>query len=257
MGAARLVREGAVASVVFSDEGAVTPLSEDLLDDFEDVLDEIEADESVRCVLLSGTGPSFLVGADLKLVRGLSVPEALAYNQRLIDLGERLEAMAPPAIACLNGAAFGGGLELALACSLRLAADGATLGLPEVKLGIVPGAGGLVRLPRMIAPGAAFGMLMSGRTVTAPEALELGIVDEVVPADELLDRASRLAAQICRAGPLAIRLVKRMARETAAMPTPEAVAAVQDRLGELLESGDAREGIAAFLEKRAPGFTGS
>ena len=257
MGAATLVRDGAVASIVFAGRGPVTALSEDLVGELEAALDEIEADAGIRCVLLSGTGPTFLAGADLQLVSGLSVTEALAYNQRLIDLGERLESIAPPVIACLNGGTFGGGLELAMACSIRLAAADAVLGLPEVKLGIVPGAGGLVRMPRMVASGAALRLLLSGRSLSAPEALALGLVDEVLLGAELEGRARRLAEEICDAGPLAVQLVKRLVRETAAMPTGEAVAEVQSHLGDLLRSDDAREGIAAFLEKRPPDFTGS
>lgn len=257
MGTATLVRDGAVASILLASPGPVTALSEELVGGFETALEEIEADPAIRCVLLSGTGPTFLVGADLQLVSSLSVAEALAYNQRLIDLGERLEALAPPVIACLNGGTFGGGLELAMACSVRLAAAEAVLGLPEVRLGIVPGAGGLVRMPRMLASGAALRLLLSGRSLNAPEALALGLVDEVVPAAELDRRARRLAEEICHAGPLAVQLVKRLVRETATMATGEAVAEVQSRLGDLLRSDDAREGIAAFLEKRPPDFTGS
>jgi enoyl-CoA hydratase/carnithine racemase len=248
--------EGSVAVVTMRGEGRVTPLSPAIVAGLERALDEVGADPEVRVVLLTGEGRSFCVGADLKHVAGLSPEESLTYNQGLIDLAARLESIPPPVVACLNGAALGGGLELALACSLRIASDEAVLGLPEVKLGIVPGAGGLVRLPRMIGDGAAMSMLLGGRAVAAAEALRFGLVDEVVPAGELGARSLDLAQELAGRGPLALRLIKRVARETAELPVPEAIAAVQAQLGDLLRSADAEEGVAAFLARRAPNFTG-
>jgi enoyl-CoA hydratase/carnithine racemase len=249
--------DGTVAVVTMRGEGSVTPLTPAIVTGLEAALDEVGADPEVRVVLLTGAGRSFCVGADLKHVAGLSREAALTYNQGLIDLGTRLESIPPPVVACLNGAALGGGLELALACSLRIASDEAVLGLPEVKLGIVPGAGGLIRLPRMIGDGAAMSMLLSGRTVSAAEALTFGLVNEVIPAEELGARSLKLALELAARGPLALRLIKRVARETAPLPEPDAIAAVQAELGELLRSGDADEGVAAFIERRVPRFTGS
>jgi enoyl-CoA hydratase len=249
--------DGTVAVVTMRAEGKVTPLSPAIVSGLERALDELGADPEVRVALLTGEGRTFCVGADLKHVAGLSREQSLAYNQRLIDLGTRLESIPPPVIACLNGAALGGGLELALACSMRIASEEAVLGLPEVKLGIVPGAGGLVRLPRMIGDGAAMSMLFSGRSVAADEALRIGLVDEAVPAAELGAHSLDLALGLAARGPLALRLIKRVARETAELPVPEAMAVVQTELGELLRSADAEEGVAAFLERRAPCFTGS
>jgi enoyl-CoA hydratase/carnithine racemase len=255
--AAELEVEGKVATITLSSDRPVISLTAELVTRLDAALDEVEANPEIGCAILIGTGPTFIVGADVKEMVTMSIAAQLTYNQGLIDLANRLETMACPVLACLNGGTFGGGLEFALACSVRIAAAGAKLGLPEVKLGIVPGAGGLVRLPRTTAPGAALEMILSGRTITAAEAREMGLVDRVAADGTELEQARALAEEIAARGPLAVQLAKRIVRETAGMAVPEAVDEVQRRLGELLVGHDAKEGFAAFIEKRPPRFIGS
>jgi enoyl-CoA hydratase len=186
----------------------------------------------------------------------MDLAQKLTYNQRLIDITNRLEGLPQPVIAAINGAAFGGGLEFALACSIRVADADAVMGLPEVKLGIVPGSGGTVRLPRLIQVGTALRLLFSGAAVSAEEALQIGIVDQVAPAGEALTAALELAAKIASRAPLAVQLIKASVRDDAELSIADAAQEVQGRLDALMRSADATEGIAAFVEKRPPNFKG-
>jgi enoyl-CoA hydratase/carnithine racemase len=246
----------AVATITLSADSPVISLTGEMVSAMNRALDEVEASQ-VGCAVLVGTGSSFIVGADVKEMTAMSAERQLVYNQGLIDLANRLEAIAVPVIACLNGGTFGGGLEFALACSVRVAAERAMIGLPEVKLGIVPGAGGLVRLPRTVAPGVACEMILSGRSISAKEALRIGLVDQVAADGDELNQARILAETIAGRGPLAVRLAKRAIRETSHLPVGAAIDEVQLRLAEVVQSNDAKEGFEAFIQKRPPRFTGS
>jgi enoyl-CoA hydratase/carnithine racemase len=180
-------------------------------------------------------------------------------RQFLVELGGLLEEIArfpAPVIAAMNGVAFGGGLELALACDLRLAADGIELGLPEVRLGIIPGAGGTQRLARLAGTAIAKELILTGRRVPAARAAELGILSGVVPPAELVPAAERLAAEIAAGGPLAVATAKRAIDDGAGLPIGEALALERARYETVLTSEDRNEGLAAFLEKRNPLFKG-
>jgi enoyl-CoA hydratase/carnithine racemase len=251
---AEFSRDAAVATIAFVPDAPVTSLSRDFVRSFNAALDELEQAEGVHCAVVAGTGKTFIVGADVKEIESHDVAQNLAYNHTLIDLNQRIDALEVPVVACLNGHAFGGGLELALACSVRVAAEDALVGLPEVKLGILPGAGGVVRLTRAVGAGAALAMMLTGRSVPAPEALRIGLVDELAPAGGALDHAQALAREIAGRAPLAVRAIKAAVREVEGMDTGAAVQAVHARLGRLLESDDATEGVAAFIQKRAPRF---
>ncbi|MFQ5844574.1 MAG: enoyl-CoA hydratase-related protein, partial [Planctomycetota bacterium] len=172
-------------------------------------------------------------------------------GQTLCDVIERL---GKPVIAAVNGYALGGGLELALACHIRIAADTARLGLPEVTLGIIPGFGGTQRLPRVIGRGPALEMIVSGRPVAAEEAERLGLVNRVVPAGELLDAARELARTIARNGPVAVRLALESALRGNAMPLEQGLRYESELFGLVSSTQDMREGLKAFLEKRRAEF---
>lgn len=245
-----------VAVLTFGDEERLTTLAPAMADALLAAIDRIEQDPGVRCLLLRGRGRAFAVGADLEQLRDLSPDEALAYNAKLIEIGRRVDELDVPSVACINGFAFGGGLELALACSTRIAADSASMGLPEVKVGILPGSGGLVRMPRIIGRGVALRLLLTGETVSAPRAAEIGLVDLVAPRDEVVDAAAALARAIAANPPLAVREILDGVREIERIPVADGLRRANERLRSLLETEDAREGIDAFLQKRAPTFTG-
>ncbi|MEA2170836.1 MAG: enoyl-CoA hydratase [Solirubrobacteraceae bacterium] len=220
-------------------------------------LHELAADPDLRCLVLRGSGKSFVVGADIKEIGSLSVEDNLAYNETLIAVNHAVAAMPVPVVACINGHALGGGLELALACSVRIAAETARMGLPEVRIGIVPGAGGTIRLPRLLPRGAALKLLTTGAMIDAAEALRIGLVDEVVPAQDAPEAANRLAQSIAASAPLAVRTIVAAVRALDDAGDAEAIARVHGSLELLVRSDDHREGIAAFLDKRAAVFTGS
>jgi enoyl-CoA hydratase/carnithine racemase len=211
----------------------------------------------VRCAVLTGSGDAFAAGADLREIEANSAAENLAYNRQIRAAVDAVASLPVPSIAAVNGHAIGGGLELALACTMRIAAAGARLGVPEARLGIIPATGGLARLPRLIGTSGAARLLLTGDILTAAEAEGLGLVDSAVPADEVLSRAMELATRIAAAAPLSTRAIVDSLRDDAALPIAEANLRTEHRLAKLLESDDRREGARAFLERRDPDFTGS
>jgi len=211
----------------------------------------------VRAVVITGAGDkAFCAGADLKERRTMTLDDT---RQFLVDLGGALEEIArfpAPVIAAMNGVAFGGGLELALACDLRLCADGIEMGLVEVRLGIIPGAGGTQRLARIAGVAVAKELILTGRRIPAARAAELGVVTRVVAPADLVPAAERLAAEIAEGGPLAVATAKRAIDDGTALPLPEALALERARYETVLNSDDRNEGLAAFMEKRSPVFKG-
>lgn len=208
-----------------------------------------KADLAVRAVILTGAGDkAFAAGADIAEIAALDEVSGTEFSRRGQQVFEAVESLGKPVIAAVNGYALGGGCELAMACTIRVASENAVLGQPEVKLGLIPGYGGTQRLPRLIGIGPALRLLLTGETVSASEALRLGLVDEVVPAAALLGRAQALAKQIAANGPIAVKLcmeaVDRGEYEEAAL------------FGKVCATEDMKEGTRAFLEKRSPQFRG-
>jgi methylglutaconyl-CoA hydratase len=222
---------------------------------FEALVDEVK-DGELRVVVLTGVGRAFCAGADLKERRAMSLEQTWGFLDELNKLANTIAAFPRPVIAAINGAAFGGGLELALACDVRIAADSAEMGLTEVRLGIIPGVGGTQRLPRLTSVAAAKELILTGRRVSAARALALGIVSEVVPAAKLRDAAATLAREVGAAGPLAVAAAKRAIDGGAALPLAEGLALEAACYEEVLASEDRNEGLAAFAEKRPPAFRG-
>jgi enoyl-CoA hydratase len=214
-------------------------------------------DPGVRGVILTGSGEkAFVAGADIGEIHALDTQSGREFalaGQRVFSL---IEGLGKPVVAAVNGFALGGGCELALACTLRLASPNAKLGQPEVKLGVIPGFGGTQRLPRLIGPAAALDLLLTGRTVSADEALALGLVQRVVPQDQLLSEAEKLLREILANAPLAVRLCLEAVHRGAALPLADALALEADLFSISTGSADAREGTAAFLAKRKPDFKG-
>lgn len=218
-------------------------------------LDAWAADDAVRGVIITGSGPkAFAAGADISELATWNTADGLAATmQRLFD---RIQDFPKPTIAALNGVAMGGGLELAMSCDIRIAADSATIGLPEVGLGVLPGAGGTQRLSRLVGVGRALEMILTGRALTAEQAEHYGLVTTVVPAAELLPTAAEIMASILAKGPLAIRLAKLVVGPGADADQRTGLLLEQLAQTLLYTTQDKAEGAAAFLEKRAPGFEG-
>ncbi len=214
------------------------------------------ADPELRCLILTGSGRTFAAGADLEQIAANTVEQNLHYNRRLRDAVDAVAALPVPAIAALNGHAVGGGLELALACTLRIASTEAKLGMPEVRLGIIPATGGVARLPRLVGRGTAARLLLTGDPVASTEALRIGLVDLAVPPAEVLSEAQRLAQRIATGAPLAVRALTAALRDDELLEIDEANGRTELRLAELLGSADRVEGARAFLERRDPEFEG-
>jgi enoyl-CoA hydratase len=230
-------------------------MREELLTAVQDASDDPE----VRVVILTGTGRAFSVGRDLKEAAA-SAPsgpiEARASRALSTNDTRVLELMPKPVIAAINGLALGGGLELALCCDLRIVSEGAQLGLPEAARGIMPGGGGTQRLPRLIGRALALQMMFTAEPLSAQEALRIGLVNQVVPADELMPTAEAMARSMVSRAPLSLRFIKESVRKGLDLSLDEGLALEGDLATILATSEDSREGPRAFVEKRPPVWKG-
>src|ERR1700761_8185140 len=198
-------KRGQIALITVNRPAVLNALNAATLAELSEALDDAAADYGIRVILLTGAGPkAFVAGADIAELANLDEAAGRAYAEHGDKLARRMGRLGKPVIACINGFALGGGCELAMACTLRLAAETAKLGQPEVKLGIIAGFGGTQRLPRLVGRGAALKLLLTGGVISAAEALRIGLVDEVVPAEELMPRAEALAMEMAANAPLAI-----------------------------------------------------
>jgi enoyl-CoA hydratase/carnithine racemase len=230
-------------------------LSAQVLADLGSALSALRDDEEVGVVVFTGAGDrAFAAGADIGEVRDYTLQTGLdAQIQRLFD---EVEAFPKPTVAAVNGVALGGGCELAMACDIRIAAETARFGLPETALAVLPGAGGTQRLARLVGTGRAVEMILTGRTVDAEEARQMGLVTAVVPGPQLMAEARRVADLVLAKGPLAVRLAKLVIRT--GMDADQRTGQVVERLAQALlyTTADKQEGTTAFLDKRAPEFRG-
>ncbi|HUR63262.1 MAG TPA: enoyl-CoA hydratase-related protein [Candidatus Thermoplasmatota archaeon] len=210
-----------------------------------------------RAILLTGAGKAFVAGADIAAMASLSREEAREFSLAGQDAFQALADFPGPVVAAINGYALGGGFELAMACDILVASDKAVVGQPEVRLGVVPGFGGSQRLPRRAGPGIAKWMLLSGDNVKADLALQLGLVDRVVPHETLLAECRKLLETILGNGPLAVAACKRLVDDGLDRPLPEGLELEADAFGDAFATHDQKEGMAAFLAKRKAAFTGN
>ena len=247
--------EERVAIVTLDRPDRLNALDGDALLELGVALELAEADVGVRALIVTGAGRAFVAGADVGAFTAIDDPftgREFALSGQ--DVFNSLAALPIPTIAAVNGFALGGGLELALACDLRVAAHGARLGLPEVGLGLIPGFGGTQRLPRLIGQGRALDLIYTARHVDAEEALALGLVNRVV--DDALAGAQQLAAQILKNAPVALGLAKEAVTRGLGETLPQGLEIEADLFGLSTTTEDFREGTAAFLEKRAADFKG-
>jgi enoyl-CoA hydratase len=252
-----LAYEAPIAIVTLNRPQAMNALNAQVFNELERAVTILAADPTIRVILLTGVGEkAFAAGADIKELAQTDD----AAGERLALRGQAVfalvESCGKPVIACINGFALGGGCELALACTLRIASENARLGQPEVKLGLIPGYGGTQRLPRLVGPAAALRLILTAEILPAVEALRIGLVDEVVPAAALLESGRALALKIAAQAPLAVAASMEAVREGADLPLAEALALEARIFGRLSGSADKHEGVAAFLEKRPATFVG-
>jgi enoyl-CoA hydratase len=216
-------------------------------------LDALAADPATRVALLRGAGErGFTAGADITEFPALLAPDADARGEGIQRLADHIDAFPKPIIVAIHGFCLGGGLEIALACDIRIAAEDARIGLPEIRLGILPGGGGTQRLSRFVGPGRARLMTFTGEPISGRRACEWGLVEEAVPAPEVFDAAHALARTLAARSPYALAVLKALARDTRDVALGEGLRAERAALARCLAHPDAREGISAFLEKREP-----
>lgn len=227
-----------------------------LVAEFKAAVMEIAKDDSARVLIITGAGKAFQAGADIKEMSAMTTWEFNDYNHRLVEALGLLDEIPQPVIAAINGYALGGGLELALACDIRVASENVKMGLPEVKLGIIPGAGGTQRLIRLVPAGLALELLYTGRQIDAQEGLRLGLINKVVAKGQELTAAKELAREIMANAPLAVRQLKDSVVVGRNLPLQAAVEYTHKNVVLCAASQDAKEGMTAFLEKRSPQWKG-
>jgi enoyl-CoA hydratase len=249
-----LAVEGRVATLTLNRPDVRNALDTETVQEFHRALDEVQTARSTVLIVTGAGDKAFISGADINAIRKRTRDDALAsINSRLMSAIESHDAVS---IAAVNGYALGGGCEVALACDLRIAATNAVFGLPEPALGIIPGAGGTQRLPRIVGLGRAKEMILTGARWDAARALEAGLVSRVVPPAELMPAARALADQVLALGPLAVRLAKAALNASSQMPLAAGLAFESTAQAITFESKDKMEGTTAFLEKRKPVFRG-
>jgi enoyl-CoA hydratase len=251
-------RDGAVAVLTINRPTVLNALNSQTIDELRRAMLDLQRDPSARVVIVTGAGAkAFVAGADINELAVLSPTagrdHALA-GQHVFDV---IENLGKPVIAAINGFALGGGCELAMACTLRIAADTAKLGQPEIALGLIPGYGGTQRLARLVGRGRALEMILTGAHVSADDALRIGLVHRVLPAAELMTAARALASQLARSAPIAMRYIINAVNKGVEMPFAEACQYEATLFGLVASTDDMREGTAAFLEKRKPEFKGT
>lgn len=250
-------KRGKVALLTINRPKTMNALDMAMLAALEEAVDRAAADEDVNVLVFTGAGKAFVAGGDIAELNSRNgLAHYFEFGERIHGVFRKIEALDKPTIGAINGWALGGGTELLLCLDIRLVAESARLGLPEVTLGMFPGAGGSQRIIRQIAPCKAKELMFTGNRITAAEALGLGLVNRVLPDDRLLDAALEMAQAIAQKSPLTLKIMKRVIDDGAQMPLTVALHHEQAMIGLLLDSKDAHEGCTAFLEKREPNFTG-
>lgn len=247
-----------IAVITVDRPDKLNALNAETVNELRTALEQVVSDANIRAVILTGAGEkSFVAGADIAELAKMTPIGGIDVSRQGQDTFRLLETMRKPVIAAVNGFALGGGLELALACHFRIASDHAKFGLPEVKLGIIPGYGGTVRLPRVVGRGRALELILTGEMIDAQEAYRIGLVNRVYPQSELMGAAEQLAQKIAANGPVAVGLAIEAVDHGYHASTEDALRLEAHLFGLLASTADMREGMSAFLEKRKASFKGA
>lgn len=243
--------------VTVSREKALNALNAETIGELQQLFGSYWTDNSIGCVILTGAGEkAFVAGADIPELAKVNAQGGYETSARGLYLMKTIQNFPRPVIAAVNGFALGGGCELALACDIRLASDRAKFGQPEISLGIIPGYGGTQRLTRLVGRGKAMQMILTGEMINADEAHRIGLVEEVYPAEELMDKAMEMAKVICSKAPIAVVLAKKSISRGLDGPLAYGCDYEQTNFAHTCSTDDKKEGMAAFLEKRKPEFKG-
>ena len=246
-----LEKKGYYAVATINRPKALNALNSQVLEDLNELVDLVTADEEIRALVLTGAGEkAFVAGADIGEMSTLTKAEGEAFGKKGNDVFRKLETMPVPTIAAINGFALGGGCELSMSCDIRICADTAVFGQPEVGLGITPGFGGTQRLARLVSPGMAKQLIYTAKNIKADEALRIGLVNAVYPAEELMAAAEKMAETIAKNAPIAVRACKKAINEGLEVGMDEAIVIEEKAFGACFETADQVEGMTAFLEKR-------
>ena len=249
--------KNSIAYVTVNRPDKLNALNMATMEELRTAFHSIKNDNAVRVVLLNGSGEkAFIAGADIGELAQNDAVSAKEYTHRGQSVLNLIENLGKPVIACINGFALGGGCEIALACTMRLASENAKLGQPEVKLGIIPGYGGTQRLPRLVGKGIAMQLLLAGEMITAQEALRIGLVNEVTASSDLIARAEAIAQKIIANAPLAVQYTMEAVNKGMDVPLAEGLYLEATLFAVASATQDKKEGTAAFLEKRPPKFEG-
>tara|TARA_Y100000588_G_scaffold393054_1_gene507366 strand:+ start:2228 stop:3013 length:786 start_codon:yes stop_codon:yes gene_type:complete len=244
-----------VAVLTFNRPEALNALNERTLKELDDALDILAKDTVSKVVIVTGSGEkSFVAGADIKEMQGLDKKQGIEFSVRGQNVLNKLERLGKPSIAAINGFALGGGSEVALACSIRIASENAKFGQPEINLGIIPGYGGTQRLPRIVGLGRAIEIMTTGEMISAQTAKEIGLVNAVVPQDQLLEKSMDLARMIASKSAPVIKLILDSVYDGLSVDFQSALDIESDAIGSSFATKDAQEGIQAFIEKRKADF---
>lgn len=250
-------KEGDIAVIKINRPKALNALNTGVVNDLNLALDEIEADPSIRVLILTGEGDkAFVAGADISYMVTLEPLQLRGFSMSLHEIGFRMEDLPIPIIACVNGFALGGGTEIAMACDFIYASENAKFGQPEINLGVIPGAGGTQRLPRLVGKGVAKEMCMTGAMISAAEAKEAGLVNKVFPPDQLWDATMKTARIMASKGKVALRAAKQCIDRGFDGDLRSGCKMEADNFALCMASPDGKEGMSAFLEKRKPEFKG-
>src|SRR6201998_3578061 len=252
-----LEKKNAIAYVTVNRPKVLNALNMATMEELRAAFHDIKNDSAIRVTILTGSGEkAFIAGADISELAKHDAVSGKEYTHRGQSVRHLIENLGKPVIACINGFALGGGCEIAMACTMRLASENAKLGHPEVNLGIIPGYGGTQRLPRLVGKGIAMQMVLAGEMITAQEAHRIGLVNEVVPAAALIPRAEALAAEIIDNAPLAVQYAMEAVNKGMEMTLAEGLYLEAVLFGVVCSSEDKKDGTRAFLEKRAAVFKG-
>lgn len=248
--------QGKVLQITIEREEKLNAMNDVMMEEIRSCFQSVKERDDVHAVVLTGKGKAFMAGADIEGYDNFDMGQFFAFQEKGREMYRAIETCPKPVIAAVNGYALGGGFELVLASDIVIVAQHAKFGLPEVKLGLVPGGGGVQKISRIAGPYLAKELLMTGRFISAQEGRDLRFINQIVEADKLIDAALEIAHQLSEMAPLAVRGLKRLVNEGADASLETAQAYDRTFLANLFRTLDAREGIAAFMEKRSPEFKG-